>query len=279
MSKLGADSEHWNRVAQEWPLKGYSNELIAEHWRKVHLDLISRWADINCARRILKTDLFAEAFRLQQFLFDIAQANGKIVGIDHSNEIVALAKKSAAFYGSDSGKYLCCDVRQLPFRDNSIDLIISESTLDHLPSEADIIAALKELGRVLRVGGDLILTLDNRSNLTYPPYIVTRLWMRLGLAPYFIGRTLSLASLHRALRKIGFSVEESTAIFHYPHPDCLVRLIESLVHRLGRGKLDNAIRKVLDLSDRLETKRTRYQTGRYIAVKAVKLKQMDPQAM
>jgi SAM-dependent methyltransferase len=270
LSKLGNRAEHWDHVAREWPLKGYSNELLAEHWKKVHLGLISRWADIPGARRILKTDLFAEAFRLQQFLFDIAQANGKIVGIDVSNEIVALAKKSAAFYGSDAGKYLCCDVRQLPLQDNSIDLIISESTLDHLSSEADIIAALKELGRVLRVGGTLILTMDNKSNFTYPPYFVVRLWMQLGLTPYFIGRTLSHTKLRHTLKEIGFSVEESTAIFHYPHPDGLIRLLERSLRKLSRGKLDNAIRRGLALLDRLEGKRTRYLTGRYIAVKAVK---------
>jgi SAM-dependent methyltransferase len=270
LNKLGIKAEHWDHVAREWTLKGYSNELLAEHWKKVHLGLISRWADIPCAHRILKTDLFAEAFRLQQFLFDIAQANGKIVGIDLSNEIVALAKKSAAFYGSDAGKYLCCDVRQLPLQDNSIDLIISESTLDHLSSEADIIAALKELGRVLRVGGVLILTLDNSSNPTYPPYIIFCIWMRLGLSPYFIGRTLSLKKLRQNLEEIGFDVAECTAIFHYPHPDGLVRGLERSLRKLSRGKLDNAIRKALALLDKLEGKRTRYLTGRYIAVKAVK---------
>jgi ubiquinone/menaquinone biosynthesis C-methylase UbiE len=184
--------------------------------------------------------------------------------------MVTQAKRQARYHGVDAGKYLCCDVRHLPFRDKSVDLIISNSTLDHFPSEEDIFAALKELGRVLRVGGNLIITLDNKSNLTYPPYIFMRLWMRLGLAPYFIGKTLSLASLREALKEMGFSVEESTAIFHYPHPDGLVRLLESFLRKLSRGKLDNAIRKGLASLDKLETKRTRYLTGRYIAVKAVR---------
>jgi hypothetical protein len=39
---------------------------------------------------------------------------------------------------------------------------------------------------------------------------------------------------------------------------------------MSKGKLDNAIRKGLALLDKLEGKRTRYLTGRYIAVKAVK---------
>jgi SAM-dependent methyltransferase len=172
-------------------------------------------------------------------------------------------------------KYICCDVRHLPFQCNAFDLIISDSSLDHFHKETDIVTALKELGRVLQPGGILILTIDNKSNLTYPPRILFYLWMKLGLAPYFIGKTLSLTRLKDSLKKIGFSVEESTAIFHYPHPDGLLRLLEHCLHKLSRGKLDNVIRQGLALSDKLEGKRTRYLTGRYIAVKAIKMENPD----
>lgn len=257
-------------MAREWNLKGYANELLAEHKKKTYLGLIARWADVANARNILKTDLFQEASGPDQFLFDIGQVNHNVIGIDISREIVGRAKSRANAYGIDATKYLCCDVRHLPFQDNSISLIVSDSTLDHFSSEADIVIALKELGRALRPGGVLILTLDNNSNPTYPPYIVFRLWMRLGLSPYFIGRTLSLKKLKRNLEEIGFKVSESTAIFHYPHPDGLVRGLERSLHKLSRGRLDNAIRKSLALLDKLEGKKTRYLTGRYIAVKAVK---------
>ncbi len=267
---LGQEAKHWNKVAKGWFLKGYSNELLAEHKRKTYIGLIARWANVAKAERILKTDLFAEAFGLEQFLFDVAQANDNIVGIDVSNEIVYQAKRQARQHGVDASKYLCCNVKQLPLQDNCIDLAISDSTLDHFPSETDIITALKEIGRVLRAGGTLILTIDNKSNLTYPPYAFFRLWMWLGLSPYFIGKTLSLTRLRHTLEEIGFIVEESTAVFHYPHPDGLVRMVERSLRKLSRGKLDNAIRKGLAFLDRLEGKRTKYLTGRYIAVKAVK---------
>jgi SAM-dependent methyltransferase len=267
---LGNQVEHWDKVARRWFQRSYANVLLAEHKRKTYLRLISRWVDVTNGQRILKTDLFAEAFDPEQFLFDIAQANGNIVGIDISGDIVVRAKRQAKHHGVDASKYLCCDVRRLPFCSNSIDLVISDSTLDHFPSETDIIAALKELTRVLRVGGTLILTLDNKNSLTYPPYILMRLWMRLGLAPYFIGKTLSRTKLWHTLEDIGLSVEESTTILHYPHPDGLVRWLEYALRKLSKGKLDSAIRKGLDRLERLEGKRSRYLTGRYIAVKAVK---------
>jgi hypothetical protein len=39
---------------------------------------------------------------------------------------------------------------------------------------------------------------------------------------------------------------------------------------MGKGKFNSAIRKGLEFLDKLEGKRTKYLTGRYIAVKAVK---------
>jgi len=266
----GKEAEHWNQVAREWSLKGYSNELLAEHKRKTYLDLIARWADITSTTRVLKTDLFAEAFGQEQFLFDMAQTNSNVVAIDISKEIVALAKRQARQHNMDASGYICCDVRHLPIRSNSIDLIISDSTLDHFPSEVDIITALKELARVLQTGGTLILTIDNKSNLTYPPYVFIRLWMRLGLSPYFVGRTLSFARLRHTLEEIGLNIEESTAIFHYPHPDGLVRWLERSLRRASKGKLDNTIRKTLTYLDRLEGRKTKHLTGRYLAVKVVK---------
>jgi SAM-dependent methyltransferase len=276
---LDKEAEHWDQVAKGWFQKGYANELLAEHKRKTYLSLIARWTDVNNSRRLLKTDLFSEAFGLEQFLFDLAPVKSKITAIDVSKNIVAQAKRQAILYGVDTGKFLCCDVKSLPFQNEYFDLIISDSTLDHFPSEADIIIALKELGRVLQVGGTLILTIDNKSNLTYPPYMFFQLWMKLGLSPYFIGKTLSLTELRHTLEDIGLNVEESTAILHYPHPDGLVRWLERSLRKFGMGKLDTAISSGLALLEQLERKRSKYLTGRYLAVKAVKRRKTRAEAI
>jgi len=270
MSMPDREAKHLGGVARGWSDKGYANELLGEQKRKTYIDLISRWAKITPGQRILKTDLFAEAFGVEQFFFDIIPAKSDVVGIDVSIEIVAEAKSQARSRGMDAGSYLCCDVKKLPLRDSSIDLIISDSTLDHFPTEAEIITALEELGRVLKDGGTIILTIDNKSNLTYPPYCLIRLWMKLGLAPYFIGRTLSFSRLRRALMENGLVVEASTAILHYPHPDGLIRWLERSLRYLSQGRLDGAIRKWLAGLNRLEGSKIKYLTGRYLAVKAVK---------
>jgi SAM-dependent methyltransferase len=265
------EAEHWGEVARGWADRGYANQLLGEQKRKTYIDLITRWTEITAGQRILKTDLFAEAFGVEQFFFDIVPEKSDVVGIDVAIEIVAQARSQALKQGLE-GSYLCSDVKKLPLRDGCIDLIISDSTLDHFPTEMEITTALGELGRVLAEGGILILTIDNKSNITYPPYPLIKLWMKLGLAPYFIGRTLSLSRLRRALTEIGLVIEESTSILHYPHPDGLVRWLERSLRFLSRGKLDNAIRRMLAGLNQLEGSKVKYLTGRYLAVKAVKPK-------
>lgn len=262
---------HWDSVARGQSRTSPRDGLVDEHGRATHAAMVARWSDPGTCSRILKTDLFDVAFASHPFLFDLDQVGDGIVGLDISSKVVDAARRRARDCEIGAGGYLCGDVRCIPLRENSIDLVISDSTLDHFASEADIVAALRELRRVLRHGGTLILTMDNKKNVTYPPYPIIRLWMRLGLAPYFIGKTLSPSGLRRTLEGIGFSVDESTAIFHCPHPDALVRRLETWLRRVSRGRLDGAIRGSLVALERLGSRRTRYLTGRYIAVKAVKL--------
>lgn len=270
MVKFTNQHRYWNIVADGWHERSYQNTILAEHKKNTYIRLINRWANLAEEKLILKTDLFAEAMGPEQFLFNLPNCNGNIVGIDVSTEIVELARQQAKQHDIDSGRYFCCDVRSLPIRDNSIDLIISDSTLDHFPTEEEIINSLNELARVLKPGGTMILTIDNSQCISYPPYVFLRLWMLMGLSPYFIGRTLSLRRIKQVLAKSGIAVLESTAILHYPHPDGWVRWLEKNLHILSRGRLDGWILNIFERMERLEQSRARFLTGRYLAVKAVK---------
>lgn len=54
------------------------------------------------------------------------------------------------------------DVRKLDFKDNSVDEILCVNLIDHLKKE-DFLVALKEWRRVLKVGGSLIIDVDDRQ--------------------------------------------------------------------------------------------------------------------
>jgi SAM-dependent methyltransferase len=242
------------------------DELLAEQYRRIHLNLITRWTYITAGKVILKTDLFAEALcPSRAFLWDMLKTNCNVIGVDICTEITSQAKTTAAQYASNSAEYVNCDVRQLPFTSNSFDLIVSDSTLDHFHHKDDIITALSELSRVLKPDGTLIITMDNKGNLTEPLF---RLWILLGLAPYFIGKTYSIKELKQALARVGLRVIDSTAIIH--NPRFFTRKIVTLIRHIKLPLFDHWIRRGLVFLDGLENRKTKYLTAQFIAVKATK---------
>jgi ubiquinone/menaquinone biosynthesis C-methylase UbiE len=60
-------------------------------------------------------------------------------------------------------RYMCvrCSAEEIPLPDESVDVIISVASLDHVP---DYRKALAESRRLLREGGRLVLTLNNRRS-------------------------------------------------------------------------------------------------------------------
>src|SRR4030042_6359884 len=215
MTETKQKAKYWDNLAKNSAGATRFDDLMAEQYRRVHLNLLSRWADVSGSERILKTDLFAEAVHPNRaFLWEILKTNSNVVGIDISEEIASLARLRAARQRTGStGDYLSSDVRKLPFGSSSFDLIISDSTLDHFQHEEDIVTALSELSRVLKPGGTLVITMDNKTNFTEPLF---RLWIWLGVSPFFIRTTYSFKELKLALDSVGLRVIDTTAIMQNP---------------------------------------------------------------
>ncbi|MBM3155804.1 MAG: class I SAM-dependent methyltransferase [Chloroflexi bacterium] len=267
MMQTKQKAKYWDNLAKNSASATRFDDLMAEQYRRVHLNLLSGWTDVRESRRILKTDLFAEAMHPNRaFLCEIMKINKNVVGIDISPEIASMARKRAARHCEDfSDAYLGCDVKNLPFANNSFDLIISDSTLDHFHREDEIVTALLELSRVIKPGGTLILTMDNKSNVTEPLF---RLWILLGLSPFFIGKTYSVKELKQALESVGLHVVDTTAIMH--NPRFFTKAVIALIRKIAPRRFDGLIRKTLVFFDSLERRRTRYLTAQFIAAKAVK---------
>jgi SAM-dependent methyltransferase len=266
MNSKNYSVRYWDQVAQKMASGQAFDELLAEQYRRIHLNLLTRWANVTIGQTILKTDLFAEALcPSRAFLWDILKTNADVIGIDVSAEITSQSKTRAAQYTPNSGEYINCDIRQLPFANNSFDLIVSDSSLDHFHHINEIATALSELGRVLKPDGTLIVTMDNKDNLTEPFF---RLWISCGLAPFFIGKTYSITELKEALAKAGLRVVDSTAIIH--NPRFFTKELVTFLRKIGSKRFDPWIRRGLTFLDGLENWKTRYLTAQFIAVKAVK---------
>lgn len=234
-------------------------------WRdfcdELHRDLLKHWLP-NPGPTVLKTDLFDEAAGTG--FLDVFEAECKVVGIDISPGVATDAAVRSPGLTSVVG-----DLRRLPFRSESFDTIVSNSSLDHFPSTTDIVGTLKGLHHVLKRDGILIVTLDNprcpavllRSILPY------RLLRRLGILKYPVGATMSLRRLRRELVELGFVVERQGAIMHVPR----VLVIPVCARIDGWKKVDRKrwVRRMMraEILGRLPT---RQLSGHFVAVLARK---------
>ncbi|MCW3987798.1 MAG: class I SAM-dependent methyltransferase, partial [Candidatus Bathyarchaeota archaeon] len=198
-------------------------------------------------------------------LFGLAKNNRKVYGIDISPQLVRMTSQKA----SQRGVHLSLsvsDVRRLAFRNDRFDLIISTSTLDHFP-EIDV--ALKELYRVLKPKGLIILTLHNTTNLLV--YLMYKLMKVFRKYPFgYAQGTYSLRKTEQLMRTAGFSIEDFAAIIHVP--PLLPTIINEIYRRGNSTILARICQKILGLSEAIGKSNTflKYFTGYCIAVKGTK---------
>jgi SAM-dependent methyltransferase len=85
----------------------------------------------------------------------------ELYGVDLSTEMLSLARKYAQKYDFRVNLALA-NVCSLPYRDNAFDFAIAVATYHHIRGKAGKMAALRELKRVLKPGGEAFITVWNR---------------------------------------------------------------------------------------------------------------------
>ena len=265
--ELGTD--YWDSVVTESGRVG-SEDFWRAHMRELYQELQARWAENRRLERILKTDLYDEAISTHNLVSLFAGRCEHFIGTDVSLEIARAAKRRMAERPDGWDTIAVSDARNLAFRSSVFDEIISNSTLDHFSDKRDITESLRELRRIMQPGGTLVVTLDNPWNPVV--FLRNRLPYRLlrffDVIPFYMGATLSRTALVRALESVGFRVSESTAIAHAPR--FIAIRAGRILDRRGSKRISGWFRKLLRLFERLEGLPTRYVTGYYVAVKAVK---------
>ena len=161
----------------------------------------------------------------------------RIVGLDSDGgRLAALAERGTG------AQLIHGDAHRLPFPDASFDRVLMTEVLEHL---ADDGAALREVRRVLRAGGRLVMSVPHaRYPLLWDP--IGRVWTALGGSPIRRGPIVGIWTGHERLydapalcarvRAAGLEVEEVVESTH----SC-VPFAHLLVYGIGKPLLERGL--------------------------------------
>jgi len=256
--------DYWGKVGRS---QGSSNtNLWRNYCDRINNDILARRLQKEYPDgKLLKPDLHEEAAGIGLYHF-LHKKTEFVAGMDIGFFPVRESTKL-----NPGLKGICADVRNLPFQDETFDVIVSTSTLDHFQGEQEIYAGLKEIQRVLKPQGELLLTLDNPLNplVWIRNKLPFRLLNRFGLVPYFVGKTLAPSKIKQYLAHSNMKVVQSDAVMHIPRVFAV--LFSGWVERFMDEKAQHRFLRFLLSFECMASWPTRYRTGNFFAIKAFKI--------
>lgn len=131
-----------------------NNFRLGSHMRFLLLkDRFSKYINL----RIL--DVGCNYGEIEKFL----SAQNQVYAIDTDKSAIALAKKI-----TKSANFKLASATDIPYPNNHFDVILCLSVLEHIKNDKK---AISEIKRVLKPGGELILTIPNKDFQLIPSYI------------------------------------------------------------------------------------------------------------
>jgi len=183
---------------RHWSIFRNELEALAQRWQK------GRLLNIGCAH--------GPDFLPFKQSFDL-------YGVDISTEMLKFARKYSQKFNFAVSLTLA-DAVQLPYPDETFDWAISVATYHHIKGKEKRQAALNELRRVLKPGGEAFITVWNhwQPRFWFSGKEVTVPWRTKGKTLHRYYYLFSYSELERLARQAGFKVLKSFPESSYRFP-------------------------------------------------------------
>jgi len=219
MSERKRQSSTWDAVAASMP--DFFSAPSTAYYRRREISLIERAAGPLMGKRVLKLDLWNEAINTR-ILPWMAAAGADVYGLDLSQVVTRRAHENARREGIDLS-IVRADIREIPFRANSFDLVYTMGTIEHIAEYRD---SLAEIHRVMKIGGTAIIGVPNFWDPFLRPLLVAVL-EAVGKYPYAPEKSFTRSELRRDVEAAGLRVVSMTGILALPG---VLRMLDLFLH-------------------------------------------------
>jgi len=124
--------------------------------------LLSRW-------HASPADIADVACGIGTQLIGLAELGHRVFGADISARAIQRARRECAAAGVRAALSVA-DMRKLPLTGSSVDAVIcADNALPHLLADGDVLAALREMSRILRPSGTVLITTPDYDRVLAAP--------------------------------------------------------------------------------------------------------------
>lgn len=157
--------------------------------------------------------------------------SGKVIGIDFSPEMVAKARTNNTKRGYTNIEFIEADIENMPLKDNSVDVVVSNCVLNLLPQKDKI---FHEIYRVLKPGGHFCVS-DVVLNGFFPKEFTDNAAMYAGCISSAIQRDEYLQEIENA--NFQPITVERTKTIQIPDSVLHEHLDESIIQKYKEGNV------------------------------------------
>lgn len=137
-------------------------------------------------------------------LVNITRKAKKLTGLDISKSILELTRKNFEKHNIKKEKYCLVvgDIQNMPFRDEFFDLTFNSGVIEHFDDDEINNQPVKEMIRVTKKGGKIIILVPSVYSWYYLYYLISRIPFFNGIYAWDSHRFYSLGMMHKQLKEL-----------------------------------------------------------------------------
>jgi len=141
---------------------GHANKYKLDSWQKSYIERIKKYVLGDSHKGKVLIDV---ATGSGYVAVEMAKLGSNVIATDLTPEAIENLKKYKKKLSLSNLKLIKCYAEKIPLPDNSVDYVIANAILEHIPDEKQ---AIEEWKRILKSGGKMFITVPLKYRYIWP---------------------------------------------------------------------------------------------------------------